>query len=246
MKQPKILSQILALLAIVSVITVGGQVLAQRAVTAGYGYGTCTTVAPTGLRAKNTVSKQTSVILRWQEVDFSTCGTHATTASYTVKVYKAEGGLVKTYTGVTDETLSIARGVLKPNSNYKYKVKAIASDTTESAWSRYKLFHTLPAKAKKIVVTNVTNTSADISWANIARSKSLKYYQVIVRQGKNVAFSTTVNKNLTQPRTGITATGLTPNTNYVVKIRAVYTKKITGKAGSTTFKTKAGNSTVIL
>lgn len=246
MKQPKILSQILALVAIISVLTVGGQVFAQRAVTAGYGYGTCTAVSPTKLRAKNTLKKANEVKLSWNATDFSTCGTHATTDSYTVKIYRAEGGLVKTYSGVTDSTITIGKGVLKANSNYKFKVKAIATDTTESAWSNYKLFHTLPAKAKKIVVTNVTNTTADVSWANIARSKSLKYYQIVVRQGKTVTFSTTVNKNLNQLRTSVTATGLTPNTNYIVKIRAVYTKKITGKAGTATFKTKSGNSTVIL
>lgn len=246
MKQSKYFFNSLAVLAILVVLTVGGKVLTQRTVAAGYGYGTCTTVAPTKLSAKNSASKETSTILRWQEVDFSDCGTHDATASYTVKVYRAEGGLVKTYTGITETTLSIARGVLKPNSNYKFKIKAYAADTTESAWSRYKLFHTLPAKAKSIAVTNITNTAADVSWGNVARSKTLKYYQVIVRQGKTVVFSTQVNKNLNQLRTGTTVTGLTPNTSYVVKIRAVYTKKIIGKAGTATFKTKSGNSTVIL
>ncbi len=243
MKTLKHFSTLASAVMVLTILTITSVVFTQQGVAGGYGYGTCIAVVPAELQAKSKITGTT--VLQWSGVDFKKCGSHATATSYTVKIYRAEGGLVKTYSGVTTTQLTIEKGVFKPNSNYKFKVKAIASDSTESAWSRYKLFHTLPTKVKKIVVENVMSTSADVSWNNIARSKTLKYYQVIVRKGKTIVFSGTVSKNLNQSRTGLSIAGLTPNTKYSVKIRSVYTKKIIGKAGSATFKTKARNSTVI-
>lgn len=105
---------------------------------------------------------------------------------------------------------------LLSNKNYKVSVRTIKGNLA-SEWSSYITFRTKPAKVKNVEVTNITETSAVVTW-HACRGSNLRYI-VNLTDGNNELISTSYVTGKT-----LTLSGLTSNTVYKVKVQAQNSK----------------------
>jgi len=200
----------------------------------GYGYGVCVASAPTGL-ATTYASDYKHIVLSWQAVSFSDCA-HAAPASYDLKVRLNDATVIQSFTDIASTQKSIAAISLQSNHSYKFQVRAVASDGSRTKWSLYKLFRTIPATPKQVTIAR-NATSAFIQWQNVARSKNLRYYRVVIRHRGSVVFSKQVTLGLSKPTTGLVVPHLRPHARYKVWIRAVAPGNVAGEYVKKGFKT---------
>lgn len=192
----------------------------------GYGYGedqTCEANAPTHMDA---TFKKHKVLFTWQAPTFLECSS-STPESYVLKIRTQKKNLVKNISNIETTEYSIPYASLPKNKILYAKVKAIAVDGADTDYSSLIRLATPPAKPKRIVVSNITNSTADLVWRNVKRAKRVKYYQVIVQEQStgDTVFSTHVKSKYRKKFRHVTATHLEPNTLYIAKVRAVVSKK---------------------
>lgn len=101
---------------------------------------------------------------------------------------------------------------LQTNKNYNVVVRSISGNLA-SEWSEAVGFRTKPQKVKNVLVSNITENSALVSW-KACRGSDLKYI-VKLTDGNNEL----VSKNYVNARK-INLTGLDSNTVYKVRVQA--------------------------
>lgn len=116
---------------------------------------------------------------------------------------------------------TVASKWLLSNKTYHASVRTIKGSLA-SEWSSYVTFRTKPSKVKNVLVTDITENSAVVSW-NACRGSNLKYI-VKLTDGNNQMIST----NYVTGKT-LTLSGLDSNTVYKVKVQAQNTKKKSDK-----------------
>lgn len=193
--------------------------LSQTHTAFGYGYGTCTAERPNELAAEY-VSDNERIELSWAEVVFSDCADTAP-ASYKLQVRKTDATLVSEYSDITKLYKRISADNLKTNKPYKFRVRAVATDDSQTDWSLYKSFRTLPKKPSDVTITQTGEGTITVDWDNVPRSKKLRYYQVQVKRGDHVVYSKRLSLGLRKNRTGTDIEGLKSDTQYRLKVRAV-------------------------
>ncbi len=214
-----------AILAITAILALGiGAIsIVQHPTAYGYGYGygatTCTGAAPTGLTANYSTNKK-QIAFIWSPVSFSNCAT-ASPSSYELQVRKPDATQVVSYNGITTTTKNIKASVLPSNAPYKFKVRAVAADSTVTTWSIYKAFRTLPGTPRQLQVQPISAHSSYFSWKNVARSSNLQYYKVQVKRGNATVFSKRVRTGLHNARTGTAVTNVQSGKRYTFKVQAV-------------------------
>ncbi len=100
---------------------------------------------------------------------------------------------------------------LLPGTDYEYQLRNVC-DLGGSIWSSTFNFTTSPCTSPVMTVSNLTTTTATVSWPAVPLST--KYYFQYRPVG-----GAYVNVNLTPPVNSINLTGLTPGTNYTYRIR---------------------------
>lgn len=202
----------------------------------GYGYGTCTGDRPNGLAAEY-INNYKRIEFSWNAVEFSDCDDTAA-ASYRLQVRKTDATLLQDYNDLITTSKKISAHSLLTNYAYKFRVKATASDEEVTDWALYKSFRTLPKKPNKLKIKQFSSTSAYITWRNVARSKKLRYYQLVVKRGDKVVYSKRVKLGLRKFRAGVLVEHLQPDVRYRVKVRAVARKTSKGLFAKEYFKLK--------
>lgn len=150
-KQNFLLSGFVAVLMSALFISSAPFILAQTGstVTAGYGYGygyggedeiTCHAKRPKKLHAKKTPKPNTIVKLSWKKVKFKDCEKKKP-AYYVARIYR-KTHLVKKYPLVKENVKQVRNTVLKLDRNYRFKVRAVATDGAKTNWSKWKKFKT--------------------------------------------------------------------------------------------------------
>ena len=120
---------------------------------------------PMNLMASDITSE--SATLRWTFPD-------ATSYSYQ---YRADGESTWT-TGTTDNP-SVSLTGLTATTSYTFQVKAILAEG-ESEWSNALTFTTACPAPTGLTVSNLTATSADLSWTGTSESYTVAYAEVVV------------------------------------------------------------------
>ncbi len=182
--------------------------------------------APSSLTASN---KTTTGF----DVSWTAPTTTETVTSYDVRYRPigVSGSFVSTNTTNTQVTLS----GLTPNITYEVQVRA-NSATESSIWTvspNSLIVKTLAETVlselgtpSNVTASNNTNTSFDVRWTAPTTTETITGYDV--QYGINIAYVTTVSVT----GTSTSLTGLTPNTGYLIQVRA---KSANGKgAWSTT------------
>ena len=166
--------------------------------------GLCTSPTITGIVYINS----THGLLTWSKV--------STATSYTLRRYPT-GTTKYTYKrGITDTAFKFAN--LKPGVSYQAQVKSICGGGTDSSdWSAPFDFMTLDqcVAATKLKVTNVTATSATLSWTMPASSAvgfRLSYRILGTTEWTNKKIAVSTRNNLTN---------LSPSTSYEWRIRTL-------------------------
>lgn len=116
----------------------------------------------------------------------------------------------------TNDTVDISG--LIGNQSYSIFVRAVCGDTMYSDWSIIKTFTTSPypcAPITNIYVTEVRHSSAQISWTPGAISQN-RWEVLFAKSSENFPNNGTIT---TQPT--ISLVGLTPQTQYKLKVRAL-------------------------
>lgn len=211
---------------------------AQTQVFSGYGYIIdCSVDAPDNLTATTDSSTQ-SITFSWDAAEFNDCD--ATAADhYRLQIRYNDGTLIREYNNINATEKTVALRTLQRNRSYKFHVRAVASDDTETEWSDYKLFRSTPRKPTHVSITALSGHAVRATWQNIARSQNLRYYQIVVRRANNVVYRKNVRIGLRKARTGIIIRRLRPATEYTLKVRAVATSSVSGRFTVTTFTTPA-------
>ncbi len=166
--------------------------------------GLCTSPTITGIVYINS----THGLLTWSKV--------STATSYTLRRYPTGTTKYIYKRGITDTALKFAN--LKPGVSYQAQVKSICGGGTDSSdWSAPFDFMTLDqcVAATKLKVTNVTATSATLSWTMPASSAvgfrlSYRILGTTEWTNKKIAVSTSYN-----------LTNLSPSTSYEWRIRTL-------------------------
>jgi len=199
---------------------------AQTRVFSGYGYIVdCSVDAPDNLVV--TASDDGDLTFSWDAAEFNDCD--ATAADhYRLQIRYNDGTLIREYSSVSGTEKTVALRTLQRNRSYKFHVRAVASDDTETTWSDYKLFRTKPKKPSHVTITALSGHAVRATWQNVARSQNLRYYQVVVRRNNNVVYRKNVRIGLRKARTGLIVRHLRPATTYKFKVRAVATSTVSG------------------
>lgn len=200
------------------ILVVGSLLLGQQSAR-GYGYGTCTAEAPIDLAV---VSPKHSRRLQfsWEAVTFADCTT-AAVDHYRFQVRLNNSTLIQSDDDVSQPSKSILLSTLLRNHVYKFRVRAVASDGSITAWSDYKLFRTTPKPPQHLTVRTVSTHQAYASWSNVMRSESLRYYQVVVYRNTKVVYRKKVRVGLRKRTLGVTLRHLRVGADYTLKVRAV-------------------------
>ncbi len=122
---------------------------------------------------------------------------------------------------------------VEPGKNYTYKIKVrdtiwggLSTSTDVSVTADQA---PAPAAPSNITASNVTETGFDVSWDAVENAAT--YYIEIYKNG--------VRQSITSSQlTKTSITGLAPNTDYEVQIKAMSKYSIKGKAGTAIVKTK--------
>lgn len=211
---------------------------AQTQVFSGYGYIVdCNVEAPDNLTVTTDADSQ-NITFSWEAAEFNDCD--ATAADhYRLQIRYNDGTLIREYTTINATEKIVALRTLQRNRSYKYHVRAVASDDTETGWSDYKLFRTTPHKPSRVSITALSGHAVRATWQNVARSQNLRYYQVVVRRASNIVYRKNVRIGLRKARTGLIVRRLRPDTQYTFKVRAVATSSVSGRFRIENFTTPA-------
>ena len=157
------------------------------------------------------VFTSTATQLQWNAVPGATV--------YNIEIQNATGNNVAYLRQVNTTANTFLADSLTAGSNYKFKVRTRCGGT-KSNWSPYYFFtsgsgQTQCSLPSGLSVNNTSATAANISWNPAAGALS---YRLRVEDGQNnpVAFLFAV----TTAQTSFTVNGLTPATNYKVKLRS--------------------------
>ena len=170
-----------------------------------------TLAAPTGLTASNTTTSGFAI-------SWTAPTTTLTITGYDVQ-YRAGGTNTFSDAGHTGTGTTFTFTGLTPNTSYEVQVRAIAGTET-GAWSaslNNKTFVLLTAPTN-LTTANITTTGFDVSWAAPSTTLTITSYDVQYRAGPTSTFS---DAGHTGTDTTFTFTGLTSNTSYEVRVRAI-------------------------
>lgn len=185
----------------------------------GYGYGACTADAPTDL-AVTSAKHSRRLQFSWEAVTFADCTT-AAVDHYRFQVRLNNSTLIQSDDNVSQPSKSILLSALLRNHVYKFRVRAVASDGSTTAWSDYKLFRTTPKPPQHLTVRTVSAHQAYATWSNVVRSEYLRYYQVIVYRKDQVVYRKKVRVGLRKRSSEVILRHLRSGKTYTLKVRAV-------------------------
>lgn len=153
--------------------------------------------APTGVAATGS----TSSTLSW------TFNSVAGAVSYNYQLVKTSACTTAIGSGNITTTTPSSSGLVN-GAIYCYRVQAVASNATTSAWSSYAQGITGMLTPSAPTVSTVNLTSLTVSWPAVPNTD---HYDV---------YNNTTGQQLTTTGTSITFTGLTKGTTYSFKVRA--------------------------
>ena len=171
----------------------------------------------------------TSMTLDWSAVE--------NRASYKVERKAAnENSYTTIKTALTGTSLNVT-GLTK-NTKYKFRVRAISASGMEgnAIASTFQTSNTsevetqLPAPTT-LTASSITNTSMTLNWSAVANRASYKVEQ----KTANDSSYTTIKTGLTG--TSLNVTGLTKNTQYTFRVRAISSSGMEGTAITKIFQT---------
>ncbi len=208
----------------------------------GYGYGNdceegeeddnpaeeCTAPKPKKLRVM-VKQKKKKYVLKWRKTNFSG---DCTLSHYKMQLKTPSGKKVKRFVSLQENKKPIKFRALEKNKRYKWRVKAVSDTNSETAWSKYDRFHTIPSKVFFLMIRQPPRSTLKISWKNIVRSRQLKKYRVQLKNGSKIMRLKNVRRGRRAIRTGVTFQGLAPNTEYRVRVRAVFNSRVRSKWSS--------------
>lgn len=185
--------------------------------------GVFTTGAPCGTISNLVASNITvnSVVLNWQI-------TGATPDSYQVSYRRSgENGWLLRTTNVNSITLN---GLFN-NQAYEWRVRSVCSGSN-SIWSSTDIFSTLPGclKPTNLTASNITTTSATVSWDNPANADSFNIQYRIAGSGSNFILRNTKTLSLA-------LSNLLANTTYEWRVRGYCSGTTLGYTELSTFNT---------
>ncbi len=161
--------------------------------------GTTTCAPPTALTVTNITN--TSAEISWTPNNGETEWEYAVVLS----------GTPPPTSGTTVTNTSVTVTGLTPNTDYDFYVLANCSATLESPWAGPAPFSTLDPtgcnEPSSIIITNITDTSAEFSWT--PNSGETEWEYAVVLRGMPPPAS-----GITVTNTSVTVTGLMPNTDY--------------------------------
>lgn len=132
--------------------------------------------------------------------------------------YEYAGHAPGTGTQITTTNDTVDISGLIGNQSYSIFVRAICGDTLYSDWSIIKTFTTLPypcAPITNIYVTDIRHSSAQISWTPGAISQ-LRWEVCFIKSSQPFPDNGTITTSPT-----LSLVGLTPQTEYKLKVRAL-------------------------
>jgi len=154
-----------------------------------------------------------------------------TTGSYDVYLGTSTASLTQVSSSQT--STSFDAGTLIPNTTYYWRVDSFAfgKTTTGDVWS----FVTapIPPTISNVQVTNVTSSSATVTWETDVASTSQVIYGTTVSYGQ----STTEDTSMVTSHS-VTLSGLAPNTVYHLVARSVGGNSLAGYSSDTSFLTQ--------
>lgn len=202
-------------------------VLLRQLPARGYGYGACTAVAPADL-VVTSENKGRQLHFSWSPTAFDECS--ATAADhYRFQIRLNNSTLILSDDSVQNPQKNVLRSTLRRNHVYKFRVKAVAADGTTTEWSDYKLFRTTPKPPTNLAVRSVAAHQAYATWKNVARSKYIRYYQVVVYRKDKVVYRKKVRVGLHKHSTGVILRRLRSDAAYTLKVRAVANQTTSSK-----------------
>lgn len=123
-------------------------------------------------------------------------------------------------------------GTLLPNTTYFFKLKAYF-DNEETGYASLGNRSTDPDIPSSINTVSITSVSVNVSWSANNNPNGTRYNALVVRSSDSVqVYSSTTTQ------TNINISGLTPNTTYFIKVKAIGNQSETGYVSSSNFKTK--------
>lgn len=237
------------------VITLATSFIPQQV---AFGYGECS--APIKLAAGQNINHPRKVKLVWGEYDLSLCGDGETTKSYHIEVRSPDDTLLveKTKTRQSKFELPPARQnvqwkKLGYNRQVKFRVRAVSTTGTTSAWSDYYTFNTVVENPRLRIVTTFNDPGKNTSnvklyWPQISNPSDFAFYRLKVYQYHYVAqpndkyelhFSELVSKKLKNiAQTEVTLSHLyewqnlndeTPRDEYLYKAKLFAVYRIDGE-----------------
>ncbi|MBK8954199.1 MAG: fibronectin type III domain-containing protein [Saprospiraceae bacterium] len=182
--------------------------------------------APTGLNITNIT--QTTATANWNTV------TGATSYKFEYKTNSGGTWTVVTTTNPTYNMTGLTAGTL-----YNTRVKAVCA-SGESTYSATVNFTTNSSGGScntptNLAASNITETTATVSWSPVSGANSYNF------QYKLASSNTWYQVNVTT--TAVNLTGMSPNTNYNVRVQAVCSGGNSAFTSTLTFKTLAGYCT---
>ncbi len=234
------LNAIIAVITAVFILATASSALAEYNITHanggyGYGYGDCAE-APANLNVRYLKGvNKAKVALRWDAINDACEGIDY----YQVQLRRNNNNLVDWWniSGATIKRVKL--DTLNPNRLYKWRVRAVFEDGDTSDWSLYDTFRTKPRRPGAIRIDSLKSTTVRASWKNVARSRLLKQYKVVVQKVSNnkVVFKKKVKKRLRKKRNNVRVKGLSPDTKYRIKIKSVYSSSLKSTFRSKVFTT---------
>lgn len=173
-------------------------------------------------------SKPTKLRLKKRGTSFISPQWDTDSATQFTLMYGTNASATNTGTAESLNTFKKITG-LKSNRAYYFKVRA-DNETSSSAYTKPKKIRTKPAKVRSVTVSDITNNAVTIRFKKVKRPVST--YKIVLT-------NTRMNTTQTYSAHGksITIDGLTKNTTYEAKVRAIKNHVKGQWSAKKTFKT---------
>ena len=142
---------------------------------------------------------------------------------YKVQLRTKKNKKVKKFKYVTQNYKKVRPRYLKSNKPYIWRARSCMGGLYCTVYSPWDEFRTLPAKVKKVQLTEVTDECVTAKWKHVNNHKSVYYYMQLLDENNNYLGYQTTAKRSRQ------FCGLDSSTKYKVRIKAIYDLDNVGK-----------------